>query len=342
VRRPAVGALVRVAIAIGLTGYVLWRSDPAEAGRALAGARWTYIGAAVGLVLADRSLMAFRWLVLLRPLAAARPPFREVLRVFFVSTFVGTFLPASVGGDAVRAWALSRYGVRLSDSVASVLLDRAFGIVSILLVGGAAALVAPPSVPSWLPPATLALALATCVAMAVALFSRTAERVTHAALGRVPWTRAAGAGRGVIAAFHRYRSHPAALLNVLAGSIGVQGLRIAQAWLLGLALGIPLGPALYLVYVPVILLVMQIPITINGLGTSQWAFVSLFGESGVAAADAFALSILFVGLGVVGNLPGGLLYATGGLVGSRAIRETGDGTADPEQGAPGERRISTR
>jgi hypothetical protein len=42
--------------------------------------------------------------------------------------------------------------------------------------------------------------------------------------------------------------------------------------------------------------------------------VWLFAESGVAAADAFALSVLFVALGVVGNLPGAVLYATGGVM----------------------------
>jgi hypothetical protein len=35
---------------------------------------------------------------------------------------------------------------------------------------------------------------------------------------------------------------------------------------------------------------------------------------GVAAPLAFALSVLFVGLGIVGNLPGGILYAMRGLV----------------------------
>ena len=46
--------------------------------------------------------MAYRWLVLLCIIdPAARPPFVEIMRIFFVSTFVGTFLPASVGGDAV-------------------------------------------------------------------------------------------------------------------------------------------------------------------------------------------------------------------------------------------------
>ena len=58
---------------------------------------------------------------------------------------------------------------------------------------------------------------------------------------------------------------------------------------------------------------MLLPITVNGIGTSQAAFVWCFGATGVGRPEAFALSVLFVALGIVGNLPGGLLYATGGL-----------------------------
>ena len=62
---------------------------------------------------------------------------------------------------------------------------------------------------------------------------------------------------------------------------------------------------------PLILLVMLLPVTFNGIGTSQAAFVWFFGRAGIPAPPAFALSVLFVALGVVGNLPGGLLYAFG-------------------------------
>ena len=58
---------------------------------------------------------------------------------------------------------------------------------------------------------------------------------------------------------------------------------------------------------------MLLPITMNGIGTSQAAFVWCFGAMGVGRPEAFALSVLFVALGIVGNLPGGLLYASGGV-----------------------------
>jgi glycosyltransferase 2 family protein len=88
-------------------------------------------------------------------------------------------------------------------------------------------------------------------------------------------------------------------------------IRIFQAWLLGLSLGITAGLGAYFAFIPIILLVMLLPITFNGMGTGNLAFWWAFQRAGVTEADAFALSVLFIGLGVVGNLPGAVLYATG-------------------------------
>jgi hypothetical protein len=118
------------------------------------------------------------------------------------------------------------------------------------------------------------------------------------------------AGR-LVAAMRVYRAHHGALASVTAASLGVQTLRVLQAWCLGRAIGIDAPLAVYFVAIPVIVLIMQVPITVNGLGTGQAAFVWTFREAGVASAPALALSILFIALGIVGNLPGGLLYAFG-------------------------------
>lgn len=309
-------AVARLAVAAGLTAFILWKIDASAAGAALATADWRWIAAAIGLVLVDRALMAYRWLVLLRPITpGTRLTLPAVLRVFFVSTFVGTFLPASVGGDAVRAVGLSRHGVAMADSVASVLVDRVFGTLSILLVGMGAVWFAPASAPGWLAPVTIALTITAAAVVTLGLFNDAAERLVADLLRRFTRGKLLKAGTNLLHSLRRYNHSTGPLLNVLGGSIAVQLLRISQAWLLGRALGIDAGFVTYLIYIPVILLVMLLPITINGIGTSQAAFWWLFAESGVRAEDAFALSVLFVALGVVGNLPGGVLYATGGLHG---------------------------
>jgi hypothetical protein len=118
----------------------------------------------------------------------------------------------------------------------------------------------------------------------------------------------------------RYAAHHARLVKVLVCSIAVQTLRILQAYYLGRGLGIDAPLSTYFAFVPLILLVMLLPVTINGFGTGQAAFVWFFARAGVAAAPAFALSLLFIGLGVIGNLPGGVLYAFGpGADAKRAV-----------------------
>jgi hypothetical protein len=313
------GVLARLAVAAGLTALILWKIDARAAGAHLAAADWRWIAAAIALVLVDRSLNAYRWLVLLRPLAAGGVlRLRDVLRVFFVSTFVGTFLPGSVGGDAVRAVALSKHGVAMADSVASVVVDRVFGTLSILLVATGAVWFAPPSTPAWLGPVTAALAVVAAAGVVFGLFSDKAERLATGLLGRLTRGKLHKAGTNLLRSLRRYAHSPGALWNVLVSSIVVQGLRIVQTWMLGLSLGLDAGFVVYLVYIPVILVVMMLPISVSGIGTSQAAFVWLFAASGIAEEGAFALSVLFVALGAVGNLPGGILYAVGGLHGRSA------------------------
>ena len=91
----------------------------------------------------------------------------------------------------------------------------------------------------------------------------------------------------------------------------MQALRVVQAYYLGRGLGIEAGLESYFAFIPIVLLVMLLPVTFNGIGTSQAAFVWLFVPAGVPAPAAFALSILFVALGIVGNLPGAILFVAG-------------------------------
>lgn len=300
----------RVAVAVALTAYVVWKSDPAAILEVSARAHAGWIGLALALVLVDRALNAYRWLILLRALTpGSRPPLAAVMRIFFVSSFVGNFLP-SVGGDVYRAYQLAQLNVRPAEAAASVLMDRVLGVLSMVIVGASAfASLRGIEIPGVAP--ALVVTAACCGVAAAAVFSSRAAAAAVALAERIPSARFNHIARGLTGAVRRYADHHGALAAVLALSAGVQVLRILQAFCLGLALGIAAPAGIYFAFVPLITLVMQIPITIAGLGTTQYAFERLFGYAGVAAPLAVALSILFLALGTFGNLPGGLLYITG-------------------------------
>lgn len=308
--------LIRLLVGAGLTAYILWKSHPRDVLTATRGADWRPMAMAVLLVLVDRTVNFYRWVVLLCIVdRQKRPPLTEVMRIFFVSTFVGTFLPASIGGEAVRAYSLAKLKVGGSDAVASVFMDRILGVASLLVMALVGLTLARDLAGNWTIVAALGVAGAACAVTLLLVFSAGAAALASLALQRLPQSLQ-HAGARVLESIRRYSIYHVQLLNVLLFSVIVQVLRIVQAYYLGrgLAIAAPLGD--YFAFIPLILLVMLLPITFNGIGTSQAAFVWFFARVNIPFASAFALSVLFVALGIVGNLPGALLY-----VGGRATRD---------------------
>ena len=314
-----VGRLLRIGVAVALTALVFYWSHPSDILSAIAAADLRWFAAALALVLVDRSLMALRWMDLLVALApGSRPPPGAVLRVFFVSSFVSNFVP-SVASDLYRAYALSRYDVHLAESTASVLMDRALGVLSVAIVGAAALpfardIAARGELMAW-----LGLLFGVCAVAAAVIFSERAAGWVRGAVAAVPLGVLHRVTDALTDAVRRYATHHRELVRVTLMSIAVQVIRVLQAWCLGRALGIELPLTIYFAFIPVIVLIMQLPISVNGIGTTQAAFAWLFVPQGAGAAPVFALSVLFLLLGIVGTLPGGVLYATShGMRGSRS------------------------
>jgi uncharacterized membrane protein YbhN (UPF0104 family) len=301
---------LRVLLTAAILGYLATRLDMGEALRALLAVNPAHLLIVAVLVACDRAVMIWRWILLLRssgsPVSAG-----AAAHIFLVSSFVGSFLPAGVGGDAARAYALMRHTARGGEAVASVAIDRYLGVVALMLLGAAGAAssaglgLVSEGQRVWLVGAAVLFAVAS-----ISLFWL--DRVVDI-LMPASW-RGANMGRrlrSAAGAMGDYRRHPGTLLRVLGLSFAVQLLRIAQAYVLGLGLGIAAPFGYYLVFMPIGLLLLLLPVSISGFGLPQGAIVWLLRPMHVPDPQSFALSTLIVLSGLAGNLPGAWLYLFG-------------------------------
>ncbi|MPY88107.1 MAG: flippase-like domain-containing protein [Luteitalea sp.] len=299
---------LRLLVTSVILGYLVRQVDTGAAARAILNVcLWSLAVVAVLLAL-DRLVMVWRWVLLLQ---AVRTPIGvgAAARIFLVSSFVGSFLPAGVGGDAARAWSLGRLTARTSAALASVAVDRLLGVMAIVLLGTIGAVVWTRTAESA--PQDWILLLAVLVAAGtVAAFW--ADRVVPRVLP-ARW-RASGLGQKLLRladAVARYRRTPRVLVSVLGLSLSVQVLRVLQAYVLGLGLGIDVPLTYYLVFMPIGLLMLLLPLSVSGFGLPQGVIVWLLQPLGVPDELSFALSTLIVLSGIAGNLPGGWLYLRG-------------------------------
>jgi glycosyltransferase 2 family protein len=237
---------------------------------------------------------AWRWQRLLRVLLP-HVTFTKALGFYWIGIFFSMVLPTNIGGDVVRLAMARRIGP-MTHIFTSVIAERGsgllvlafFGIIALLLFPGAAEIV---------PLHGLIVAVLGLGIVAAPLTLPLASR----GLGHLERRRWAQAGPG-----RKIAAKAAQLRGALATYLDAPG-EIAVTFLLSLlfyvilfagqsvaihAVGGEIALHDVLVAAPLVVLVATLPISINGLGLSEAAFVILYAHMGVDAEVAFAAAIL--------------------------------------------------
>jgi uncharacterized membrane protein YbhN (UPF0104 family) len=187
-----------------------------------------------------------------------------------------------------------------SEALASVVVDRVLGVLSLVAMGVV-------GVVAWAPAEGTNLrtfaAIAVLVVVSLAAFwaDRLGRALVPVRLHEGPLTRRL---LRISDAVSRYRGRGETLALVMVWSVAVQLLRITQAYLLGLGLGLAIPYRYYLLFMPVGLLMLLLPISVSGFGVPQGVIVWLLRPMGVPDEQSFALATLIVLTGLAGNLPG--------------------------------------
>lgn len=296
---------VRAAITAAILAYLLREVDAGAALGAILRADRRALLVVAALVLLDRAVMIWRWVLLLRSSGTAIAT-GTAARIFLISSFVGSFLPAGVGGDAARAYALGARTAQRGAALASVAVDRILGVVAIAVMGAIGVAVyarqhPDPQVQFVAVTSAAAVFVASGTAVWADQWIRWLPTSWH---GWTPVRLALKLADSVAV----YRGEPRTLTAVFSLSVLVQLLRITQAYGLGFALGLTVPFSYYLVFMPVGLLMLLMPISVSGFGLPQQVMVWLLRPQGVPDELSLALSTLIVLSGLFGNLPGALLY----------------------------------
>jgi glycosyltransferase 2 family protein len=293
---------VRALVTAGVLVLLVSRIDLSATWAALRRLDLALAGVVILLVAADRTVMIWRWIILLRA-RGTRISASHAASIYLVSSFVGGY--TALAGDAARAYTLSRQTAQASEAVASVAVDRLLGLLAILVIALAGIALAGARMSGGAGAAFVAVAVVLVAGAAAVLF---VDRWMRVALPRAWHETALGARVLRLSdALGAYRGHRPAIVAVSALSIGVQVLRVLQAYVLGLAIGIAVPFSYYLLFMPAGLIALMMPISLAGFGAPQGLIVWLLRPRGVPEADALALSTLIVLSGILANLPGAAL-----------------------------------
>jgi glycosyltransferase 2 family protein len=250
---------------------------------------------ALGAFTLDRVLMSFKWGLLLT-IRGYRVTLTERLMVYCSSMMWGLALPSTVGADGIRIVLVRRFGVRVDDALATILVERGLGFVSALLMAVVSLLVLRflvPDAAAYEVPLLVGIAtlLATIVVLLLSFNSKAVTSVLGLLPQRIAQSSAARLASRLHEAYRALASDRRRLAVFFVLTVAEQLLVAVCYGLVAFALKLQFNIVFLLAAVPLAILVSRLPISIDGLGVYEAIFIAVMTLGGVRPDDSLALSL---------------------------------------------------
>ncbi len=265
-------------------------------------------------------LTAYRWKLLLEAQGINIVMWRAI-QYTWIGLFFNNISLGMTGGDVAKAYLIGRRLKEKAGGLISVVVDRAIGLVALLVLTIFASMFRWNFYPIRMVGITVCIFLLVLFLLGWAVF-----HPWFRSLSPVVWLKEhlpfTDAFQAADRAVRTYFDKPVVLLKTFGISLFCHCIIIVICIAFGLSLGIQeAGLTDYFVFYPVATAISALPISARGWGVGEMSYVYFFGLVGVSGASALSLSVMIRLSLTLWSIPGGLLTT---LPGAGEIDTTND------------------
>ncbi|NEP00824.1 MAG: flippase-like domain-containing protein [Symploca sp. SIO2E9] len=298
--------LIKSTISVALIILVFTHIDLAQAWTQFRELSLPFVIASLLFYTVLQWLSCIRWQVVLKATKYS-VPITSLFSSYFVGMFLNIFLPGALGGDVYRVYKVSQETKDSEVALVSVFLERFTGLAALSAL---AVMGLPPAfklIGSW----DIILLFFTCVAALVGgvllIISPQLLIWTEPILIKLHLNSVASRFAKIQLLLRQFAQHRQALAVSMGLSFLLQLGIVYYHYLIAQQLNISVSYLELLVFVPIIVVVTLLPISLGGLGLKEGLWVYLFSRIGLTAEQALLLSLTITLQSWLLSLPGSII-----------------------------------
>lgn len=299
--------LLKLSITVGLFYIILTQVKIDAVMAAFSDLNWYWVMCVLLVYPVRLMLQTVRWKILLNDHGVDAPGWL-LLKRNWIGRFLSNFLPGRMGGDIYRIFGRVDFAVDKSTLASSVILDRLLGIVALLSY----------------------VCVAGVFQASIVMQTGMGNLIAFSSLGIVlivPWFLTHAPRQWLLRMSNRLPDgKPKKVILSLVDAL-IEGTRkkrtMVYAFIISVvfhllsavgsycslrAMGFDVSLLSVVLIIPLVNLIAQVPISLNGLGLREGAFALLFTAVGVPAAVAVGAALVDRAVAVLMSLIGGLMY----------------------------------
>jgi len=301
--------ILKLLFGLGLLAYLIFvKSDPKEIIENLKKTIPLFAIVSFSLHAVGMFIRSIRWNILLK---ANNSNYRimELMKFYLVSNFFNHFLPTRFGGDIIRVADTRKMKNGTAASILIVFTERISGIFVLFSFALIASFIKLNSIDGMLPVFIMAIAGTFGIISLFIILKFTPLNYFSRFHPKNDFLKKI---LNKINSLHSIVKdniiNKTIILKVLFWSTILQLNVIVHYYLIGLSLGLEIPFIDYFFIISILLIVLSIPISLNGYGVRETVLIKFFSPYGIEPATAIAFSFLDVIFNLILGVIGGIIY----------------------------------
>jgi len=293
----------KVTVTLGLMVYIFTEIDINKIKFSFKEINISYIFITFFILLTQTILASYRWFFVNSHLKIDLP-FYKVIKYLWVGLFFNQALPSSIGGDAMKIYFLKQNKISLSKSTLTVLTDRLFGLLGLIILVVTSLIVLQNNdlVTDLNRSIFLVLIGLTLTFLMLQIFKKFLKSYLRNSVLYILIE--------IIDNFLGLLSDRSVGLKIFSLSIAIHLLSIFAVYFIALSIGENINIEVLLYVVPIFTFLMILPISLAGWGVRETIVIKLLPIFFIAPENAFLISIIYGLMTLLISLPGGIFWLT--------------------------------
>lgn len=297
--------ILRILVTAGILFFIFSKLEVSESMSIIGHSNISYLVISMLFMLGLSFIIAARWHQILKAYGFNVSLFK-VFRVYMIAFFFNNFLPSTVGMDVVRGAYIVKRKSDLADVISTILLERWIGMLGIILYVSVIPVFFLSSIELTYFIYVSAGGVLISVIFIIAVWNDSVHELMSRLISKIKWLNIGSRINTLYLSLRTIRKHMHLFIVNLLLSVLIQVFFVFANYFIVLGQGLNITFIQLLIYVPLISIISMIPITINGIGLRDWAYITFFGLG--MKEQAFSLSLTFFILLTVMSLLGGLIF----------------------------------
>lgn len=297
---------VKITVSVTLLALIVTQVDFSQTWQHVQALSWPFVVFALLFYTGLQWLSCWRWQIVLRSQGYSLR-LRSLMSSYFVGMWLNIFLPGSLGGDVYRVYRVSQATQDSESALVSVFLERFTGLAALSAI---AVMGLPPAfqlVGRWDIIALFLGAVGALVGAVLLIMSPRLLRWAEPWLIRLKLGAIAARLTKIQILLRQFSTDRSAVLSSIGLSLLLQFGIVVYHFIIAQQLAIPISFLALVVFIPIVVVITLLPISLGGLGLKEGLWIYLFSRVGLSSEEAVLLSLTVTVLGWLLSIPGGLI-----------------------------------